>query len=570
MITVVLSWGWMGFTSFLLGFAAMEGIGKATGTEGWRSPESYILAGLLCLTVYAQLYSLFGGVGGGATLLLGGVCLLILALLRGRILSWLLFLRGEIRKRYLLCVLMLFLALLLIYITAGRTWHYDTDLYHAQTIRWIEDYGAVKGLGNLHNRFAYNSAFFCLQALFSLKFILNQSMHSLNGFIALVMLCYGLGTLSIWKKEGLKISDFYKIGLFLYFGYGENALLISSPGSDILTLCMVLYLSAKWAELAERQEKNPAEYGILCLLAVWTVTVKVSAGLLVFLTVYPAVLLVRQKKRKQIFLFLGTGLFIVLPFLIRNVIVSGYLLYPYSSIDLFDVDWKMAASVAADDSREIMAWARGMTGRAMYDAGFSVWFPKWFGELQGAVRWLFLANLVCLVPAAGYLTGILLKKKRDCCAEGLLLLVSVGQVVLWFVTAPLVRYGLVFLLLIPAFLLGLLWRKVKFSAVGWAVCAAGVCCGAFSLFRIADIFTEPNWKRAADYNWAEARAVSWENTVIYLPEGDDCIGYHFFPSTPNEPRLKAIEMRSEDLKDGFRLKEEYRGVKLDSGGVPAE
>lgn len=111
---------------------------------------------------------------------------------------------------------------------------------------------------------------------------------------------------------------------------------------------------------------------------------------------------------------------------------------------------------------------------------------------------------------------------------------------------------------------------MKFSAVGWAVCAAGVCCGAFSLFRIADIFTEPNWKRAADYNWAEARAVSWENTVIYLPEGDDCIGYHFFPSTPNEPRLKAIEMRSEDLKDGFRLKEEYRGVKLDSGGVPAE
>lgn len=567
MVTVIISWGWIGIASFLTGFAAIEGIGRATGANGRRSLDLYILAGLLCLTVYAQFFSLFAGVGRGATFLLGAVCILILLGLRRQILSYLRQIFHWIRERYLPCLFMLPILLLLIYITAGRTWHYDTDLYHAQAIRWIEEYGVVKGLGNLHNRFAYNSAFFCLQALFSLKFVFHQSLHSMNGFIAGVMLCYALGTFGIWKKEGLKISDFYKIGLFLYFGYAESSLLISSPGSDILTLCMVLYISAKWAELAERQEKNPAEYGILCLLAVWTVTVKVSAGLLVLLTVYPAVLLIRQKKGKQIALFLGAGILTAAPFLIRNVIVSGYLIYPYSSLDIFPVDWKMAASVAADDSREIMAWARGMTSRSMYDAGFTTWFPKWFGELQGTVKWLFLANIACLVITAVYGIGIFLKKKRESYASVLLLLVCMAQVILWFVTAPLVRYGLVFLLLVPAFLLGLLCRKRNSRALALAVCSAAVCCGMFSLVRIADVFTETFWKRAADYNWKEARIVNWENTVIYLPDGDDSIGYHFFPSTPNEPRLEAIEMRTEDIGDGFRLKEEYRGIQLDSGGV---
>lgn len=60
--------------------------------------------------------------------------------------------------------------------------HYDSDLYHAQSIRWIEEYGVVPGLGNLHERFAYNSSFFALSALFSMKFLCGTSMHTMSGF----------------------------------------------------------------------------------------------------------------------------------------------------------------------------------------------------------------------------------------------------------------------------------------------------------------------------------------------------------------------------------------------------
>lgn len=568
MILVALSWGWIGITSFLVGFAVMEGIGKVTGRVKPASMELHILMGLLCLTVYVQVFSLFGGVGKIATLLLAVVSILLLVTFRKKIVRYIVYMWTKIRGwGYGPCLLAVLIVLLLVYITAGNTWHYDTDLYHAQAIRWIEQFGVVKGLGNLHNRFAYNSAFFCLQALFSLKFAINQSLHSLNGFVAAVMLCYAAGTLNIWRKERLTTSDFYKIGIFIYFSYLENSLLISSPGSDLLTLCMVLYISAKWAELIERQEREPVEYGILCLLAVWTVTIKLSAGLLVFLAVYPAVTLIRQKRWKEIFFFLGVGVLVVAPFLIRNVYVSGYLVYPYSSLDFFNVDWKMAASVAADDSREIMAWGRGMTSRTMYDADFSIWFPRWFDNQQGMIKTLFLFNIVCMVILAGYSVRIILRKRKDCGASMLLLSVSAAQVIMWFVTAPLIRYGLTYMLLLPAFLLGLICHKINSRVMAWAICVAGIYCGTACIVQVADNFTETYWKRPADYNWREARSVVWENMEVYVPEGSDCIGYHYFPSTPHASRLEAIELRTGNLEGGFRLKEEYREKEFNSMGV---
>lgn len=564
MILVLINWIWIGITSFLIGFAALEGLGKVTGRQEWKSLELYILMGLSVLTVYAQVFSLFSGVGSGANIWLGAACLLVFVLLFKQIKRYIDKLISDVHTWYRL-IPMLAIVGLVLYITAGKTYHYDTDLYHAQAIRWIEEYGVVKGLGNLHNRFAYNSSFLCLQALFSLKFAVNQSLHSLNGFFTTVILCYGVLTLSFWKKERCKISDFFKIGLFMYFNYLETSLVVSSPGTDILTLCMVLYLSAKWAELLERHEKDPSEYGILCLLAVWTVTVKLSAGLLILLTIYPAVLLIRQKKGKQIALFLTAGVIFVFPFLIRNVLISGYLLYPYASLDLFSVDWKMAASVVADDSKEIMAWGRGMTRREDYSAPISVWFPKWYEGLSGILKGLFWGNIFCLIIFIIYLLGIFFKKKDEY-GWGVLGTVCAAQLVMWLGTAPLIRYGMVYMLLLPAFFMGKVQRKLNCRILPWIICAGGIYCGISRMYQVADEFTDTYWKRPADYNWKEAVAYSWEGMEIYVPRGSDSIGYHYFPSTPGAARLESIELRTGELEDGFRLREEYRNLQFNSAG----
>ena len=76
--------------------------------------------------------------------------------------------------------------------------HYDSDLYHAQSIRWIEEYGIVKGLGNIHVRFAYNSSFFALSALYSMKFLCGRSLHTVNGLIALLL---WIQVLALFQKK---------------------------------------------------------------------------------------------------------------------------------------------------------------------------------------------------------------------------------------------------------------------------------------------------------------------------------------------------------------------------------
>ena len=83
------------------------------------------------------------------------------------------------------------LVLLMAYGTSRGYMHVDTGLYHAQAIRWIEEYGVVPGLGNLHSRFAYNSAAFPLCAVYSMRWLggslFPEGMHAVQGFLALLV-----------------------------------------------------------------------------------------------------------------------------------------------------------------------------------------------------------------------------------------------------------------------------------------------------------------------------------------------------------------------------------------------
>lgn len=75
----------------------MEGIGKVTGRVKPASMELHILMGLLCLTVYAQVFSLFGGVGKIATLLLAVVSILLLVTFRKKIVRYIVYMWTKIR-----------------------------------------------------------------------------------------------------------------------------------------------------------------------------------------------------------------------------------------------------------------------------------------------------------------------------------------------------------------------------------------------------------------------------------------------------------------------------------------
>ena len=67
MLMILLQWCYFAAVSFVIGVAVMIPFEKKSGWHV-RCMTSYMMAGLLVLNVYAQYFSLFGGVGLAANL----------------------------------------------------------------------------------------------------------------------------------------------------------------------------------------------------------------------------------------------------------------------------------------------------------------------------------------------------------------------------------------------------------------------------------------------------------------------------------------------------------------------
>lgn len=202
MLSVFFNWIYIVITAFLMGMWLREIVWRHFQYRV-KDISSILAAGLITITVYAQVFSLFYKVGAVANLILVGICIPVMVTQRQQIIE---LLQGVWRKNSSVWKLVLAASIVIwCFCTSRGYMHYDSDLYHAQSIRWVEEYGIVKGLGNIHVRFAYNSSFFALSALYSMKFICGRSLHTVNGFMALLLWSQVLALFQ--KKRQKDISD---------------------------------------------------------------------------------------------------------------------------------------------------------------------------------------------------------------------------------------------------------------------------------------------------------------------------------------------------------------------------
>ena len=510
-----------------------------------------IVSGLCILTVYAEFFSLFTNVGGLAFSFVILACFVILFFLKKEVLfSIKKFFSKDMAIRIVIIILIAIPVLILANQPAS---HYDTDLYHAQSIRWIEEYGIAPGLGNLHNRLAYNSAFFSLQALFSWRFILGRSLHCVNGFVFLFFISYAICTAKAFKYKKFFVSDFLRIVMIAYFNY---SLVISSPETDHFALGLVIYIFIKWTELWEEKNEEIENYAVLCLFSLLAVSVKLSAGMMVLLTIYPAYKMIITRNWKQVFKYTVAGIIIIIPFLIRNIIISGYLLYPYPEIDIFNFNWKMTPESLLRDRHEISAWGRGLNDVNRYEAGFNEWFPGWYNNMSKTLQKMLFLN----IPAAmvGIITGAWnIARKKDINFI-VIVCTMIASICLWFKGAPLLRYGMCYIIMLPLFIVGyivvILQEKWKFYTSSIIVLVAA---GSYLMQPVisAGVNSEcGSFSYSQDYNVRECIKQDIGNFEFYYPVSGDQTGYHNFPATPYKTCLEKIEMRGKSLRDGFKLK----------------
>ena len=397
MVEVFFTWGVILCISLILGYAVISVLFRKT-CKALLKVDCYIVCGLLCCTLYAQFFSLFYKVGIKAcfVLLIIGIIVTVL-IIKNRLLDFSICkLFGSIENNTIFkIVLGICIVFGMASITSTQATFYDSGLYHAQAIRWLEEYGIVKGLGNFHNRFAYNSAFLPLQALFSFKWHFGRSLHTVNGFFCCFAVLYAILSSNVVQKKQIRLSDLFKLAGIVYVFDQRSA--ISSPNTDMMALLMAWYIITKWQVFIENDIKEPAGYIFLSILSVFTVTLKLSCAMLVFLSIYPLIMLCRKREYKTILSSVILCITVVIPWLIRNVIISGYLLYPYEQIDVFSVDWKMPASVLQYDRREIMVWGRNLKDVSKYDYSLCQWMPGWFGSQNLLHKMIFIAAIAALI-----------------------------------------------------------------------------------------------------------------------------------------------------------------------------
>lgn len=553
MLMVFFSWMIIAGAALIFGKAITDRLYRGC-SDTMRRPDIYIMTGLIFLNTYAQLFSLFYKVAGIACTILGVIGIVIMAVW---IYRWFRIgggikrLRQELSKkkverwRWVAFAICFVLTLLW---DIREPFQYDTGLYHAQAIHWIEEYAVVPGLGNLHMRLAYNSAFMCLQALFSLVWLLEQSLHTLNGFFCLAALAYVCFTVRLWGEESGRGSDWLKCVMLILVV--QKRYDISSSGTDIWAMLVILYIFVKWSEFMESGEKDGRRYGYLALVSVYAVTVKLSAASTVVLACYPLYWLIKEKKWRSIFAHVAGGFLILLPWLIRNVILSGFLIYPFGALDLFHPDWKMDKAVLEKDSLDIKMYARGTRSSADYEASFMGWIPKWFLKQSVGERVLILLGAVCVLILF-YLLWKNLKEK--CLPESMLLGAALLNIVFWLVTAPAMRYGGIYIYILIAVALGSagVWRLRKPCTVA----ATGIFVFYLCVYAITvrDGVQEVGkyLVMQPDYVNRVATLYPFENEHIWMPDEGDMTGYWSFPATPAGSQFRVLKMRGESFQEGF-------------------
>jgi hypothetical protein len=325
---------------------------------------------------------------------------------------------------------------------------YDTGLYHAQMVKWIQEYSAVPGLANIHGRFGFNNSWFVTAAFVDVGPFVGKSYHVVTGFIYLVILetvlwrLFGLACRRITLPNLFCLPMFFLLMQFLG-PEGEHA--ANSLSTDIPSSFFILMSVLYFLDVIESESLDNRTLGFGTLLVSFAVTIKLLAAPLLLLPIVllgKQVIVERSLTKTIVWSLLTVGLtagVVLVPWLCRGIVTSGYLLYPSTVFDVFHMDWKVPKELAVNEMRSVMAWARvaGEAPSQVLDHGFLNWLPRWTDRndwhmwLTGVIIINYILSSVIFLQR---LTPLIIKH------WGLYLTFGCG-LVYWFASAPDTRFA---------------------------------------------------------------------------------------------------------------------------------
>lgn len=544
------------FTSFSFGFA---GIGVIRNRFDWDVDfipfDTICLFGLSILGVLVSIGSIFIPISFYSSLVVYTLSFAIVIYYKNSIRSYLKNLSRSILDTNLIIpfiasIILIFIGLIF---SASKPNNYDTGLYHAQAIIWTETYPAIFGLGNLHGRFAFNSHYFLLESLYQLSDLKQGVFYALNGLIFTMLLIRSFfSSFFSYRKNDSEGAIFYALitlGSLLFGSY-----IASSAGNDLVIFVLSFYMMIAIFNYGDHG--NYFQFVLLSVFCFYGITVKLS---FIPFIIIPIGILFSYFNRKRLLLFFLVGLIFLLPFFIRNLILSGYLIYPFESLDIFSFDWKIPIESVRQESRMIKCWAlqANVDCDIVMSWTFEEWITKWWNQRTIIQQIVIALN----VPSFLLYPLLMLTKYRGNMSRLVLFSALILSLLFWFIMAPNFRFAFGLLILNASLTIAICLNFIENKRIILL---------ALSTIIIYFVYSIPEHIYSKDYvskvliepiclAETEVDLIQGLGFDLYIPmEGDQCFG----SALPCTPRLKKdLALRGTSIEDGFRIDSyEYHNI----------
>jgi hypothetical protein len=444
--------------------------------------------------------------------------------------------------------------------------HGDSAGYHFATARWIENYKVIPGLANVHGRFGFNSSFFTTTAAFSFSEFFGQAIYTIN--IVFTFMFYG------WLLNRIvHVKGSYLQWCYLFVAIAMFRILLvctSSPTPDAVAAILVVYVFITVAEDALRMHSLFKEKSIalICVIA-FGLIVKLTTAPLVVVALYLFLSKKLYSYRTYLFAIAIGVLLTIAPWLLRNYIISGYLVYPAEFTGFFKPEWQVPVDVLRFDKLLIN------NGPKMIDTdwytldhmSFFEWFPLW---LKANFQYGFTASVILfLLSFAGGIVAAVYSLRIKQFNLFFVLSSCMLGLIYWVTNSPDYRFGLAYIVSLIFIAASIIARKNyarKFDKnvpVLFLLCS----CAYYSIRSIKVLKHYPLQSylvkplRSPDYSWkndlSTFKFIQMGNNVkLYIDDKDHTCNNAPLPCyiTHYEKLLPAkVKLRGKSIEDGFKV-----------------
>jgi hypothetical protein len=207
-------------------------------------------------------------------------------------------------------------------------------------------------------------------------------------------------------------------------------------------MILVFYIFFTLIDQQENEWKE-RDYTMLMILAMFAVIIKIST-LPVLLIAFVPLIMFKLSAAKKITWLLKLSAFaclIIVPWLIRNVIISGYLLFPVPLLDIFSVDWKVPMDILVAEKQHVSNAPRMISEDFAYVdqlpfiSKITLWIPRlWAGNLIDFI-------LIFLAFISPLFAWLMVRKSSIKNPSFVVWVIAYAGLWFWLIGSPDVRFG---------------------------------------------------------------------------------------------------------------------------------